>query len=222
MTVDFLYKEMQDICSKNQAGYISPANFNDWINQGQLSYLDYLFGLVEQYQPGRPIPRVQLGLTQTVRQILTAFIDSPSTLTVDGSGLSPYPSDFQRVDAMYTIDLKKIKYVQQDSLASYLQSRISPISSKPIYLIQSDGFQFYPITLGSAKLSYVKTPRTIVWAFNLNPNGIPIYDSTASVDPLWYDLDCYQVLGRALRIAGTNLQSPLVIQYADKIINQGQ
>lgn len=222
MTVDFAYRLVQDICSKNQAGYISPANFNTWINQAQLSYLDYLFGLVQQYQPGRPIAKVELGLSQTIRQILTAFIDAPSTLTVDGTGLSPYPSDFQRVDAMYTTDMKRIKYVQQDSLASYLESRIDPVSSKPIYLIQSDGFKFYPITLGNAKLSYVKTPKTIVWAFNLNPNGIPIYDPIASVDPLWYDLDMEDVLARVLKIAGVNLQSVPISQYANELKQVGQ
>lgn len=222
MTVDFVYRLMQDICSKNQAGYITPANFNDWINQGQFSYMDYLFGLVQQYQPGRPIAKVELGLSKTIRQILTAFIDTPTTLTVDSTGLSPYPSDFQRVDAMYTSANKRIKYIQQDRLASYLESRIDPIVQKPIYLIQSNGFQYYPITIGSAKLSYVKTPREIVWGFNNNPNGDPIYDPTTSFDPLWYDLDMEDVIARALKIAGVNLQSVPVSQYAEQLKQAGQ
>lgn len=222
MTVDFAYQLMQDICSKNQAGYIKPAQFNRWINQAQLSYLDYLFGLVQQYQPGRPIAKVEIGLSQTIRQILTAFIDAPTTLTVDGTGLAPYPADFQRVDAMYTTDTKRIRYVQQDSLSSYLESRIDPVAQKPIYLIQSDGFQYYPLTLGAAKLSYVKTPRTIVWASNPDPNGIPIYDPINSVDPLWYDLDMEDIIARALKIAGVNLQSVPVSQYAEQLKQAGQ
>lgn len=222
MNVDFLYRLMQDICSKNQAGYVNPAQFNDWINQAQLSYMDYLFGLVQQYQPGRPVAKVEIGLSQTIRQIITAFIDSPVTLTIDGTGLAPYPDDFQRVDAMYTTANKRIRYVQQDSLTSYVNSVIDPVSSNPIYEIQSNGFQFYPINLGAAKLSYVKTPRTIVWAYNDNPNGYPIYDPINSVDPLWYDLDCEDILARALKIAGVNLQSAAVTQYATELKQIGQ
>lgn len=228
MNIDFWYRLVQFICNKNQQGYITPANFNDIINSAQFSYLDYLFGLVQQYQPGKPIAKVEIGLSQTIRQILSAFIDKPSIITIDVNGLSPYPTDFQRVDAMYTVDMKRIKYVQQESLASYLCSRIDPVVSKPIYLIESDGFQFYPnttfnnVALSSAKLSYVKTPTTIVWAFNPDANGRPIYDSVNSVDPLWYDLDMEDVVARALKLVGVNLQSAAIGQYATELKQIGQ
>lgn len=228
MKVDVMYRIMQFIINKSQAGYFGPADFNLIINQAQRSYMNFLFGDVQQYQPGRPIPKVSISLTQTTREILTAFIAPPVTLTIDADGLSPYPSDFQRADAMYTVEMNRIKFVQQDFLWSYLKSRINPVITNPIFLIEGDGFKFYPnttynaVALSQAKLSYVKTPTDIVWGSTPDGNGRPIYNSGSSVDPLWYDLDCMQVIARALRMVGVNLQLNVISEYAEEIIKTGE
>ncbi len=222
MTADEVYRTIQLACNKNQQGYITPNEFNLVIKLGGLGFLDYLLGEVEQYQPGRSLPRVALGMSRTIRLSLAAVIDPISPLTIDGTGLSPYPPNLQLVDSMWTADMKKIRYVQQNSLDSYLNSRITPVATNPIYLINSAGFQFYPITLGAAKLSYVHTPRDIFWGSTPDPNGRPIYDPTTSFDPEWYDADIMEVIVRALAILGMNLQLPQVQQYSQMIKTQGQ
>lgn len=222
MSVDFVYRLIQYIINKNQQGYLSPEQFNIVINQAQYSYLDFLLGSFEQYTPGRPIAKVELGMNETIRQRLTAFIDPPTTLTIDVTGLATYPSDYQQADAMYTSSMNRVRYVQQDKLYSVLNSVIDPVANNPIYLINSAGFQFYPITLGNSKLSYVKTPPTIVWASTPDANGRPIYDPGTSVDPLWYDLDFFEVIARALKLIGVNLQSAAVAQLATEIKQIGQ
>jgi len=222
VTADEVYRTIQLACSKNQSGYIDPDQFNLIIKLGGLGFLDYLLGQVEQYQPGRPQPRVALGMSKTIRLSLAAVIDPISSLAIDGTGLSPYPANLQMVDAMFTTDMKKIRFVQQNKLDSYLNSSITPIDTNPIFLIDSAGFQFYPITLGTAKISYVHTPVEVIWGFNNNPNGDPIYDPTTSVDPEWYDADMMQVIVRALALIGVNLQAAQVQQYAQMIKTQGQ
>lgn len=230
MTVDFMYQLLNYAANKTQSGDIPPAVFNVIINQAQLLYMEFLIGPPEQYQPGRPIPKVSLSLTAEVREILTAFIDPLSTLTIDNTGLAAYPTGFQRVDAMLTSDLRnRVKYVFQDILWSTLKSTIDPVLTNPIYLIESGGFRFYPndvfngagAGLTSAKISFVKTPPQIVWGFN-DVGGIPIYNPGTSVDPLWYDLDCFQLIARALRLVGVNLQSQVVSQYAEQMKNTAQ
>lgn len=222
MNVDFAYTLMQNIINKSTNGYLDPSTFNSFINQAQYSYLDYLLGEFQQYQTGRPVPRVQYSMTESTRQTLTPFIDSPTTLTIDVTGFAAYPSDYQQTDAMFDVNLNRIRYVPQHKLFSYLTSVIDPIATNPIYLIQSNGFQFYPVTQGSAKLSYIQTPNTIVWAFTPDPNGIPIYAPGSSVDPEWYDADMLSVIVRALRMAGINLSMPELIGYEQEVKNQGQ
>lgn len=222
MSIDVIYRLMKFIVNKNLQGYFTPDEFNLIINQAQLEYLNFLLGEVQQYQPGRPQPRVALGMSEKIRSSLAAFIDPPTTLTIDGTGLSPYPADFQLVDTMLTSDMKRVRYVQQDSLFSYLGSVITPVATNPIYLINSAGFQFYPITVGSALLSYVHTPQAIFWNSTPDPNGRPIFQPVGSFDPEWYDVDCFQIIVRALALVGLNLQLPQVMQYSQMIKTIGE
>lgn len=221
MNVNEVYKLIQFIINKNQNGYLTPDEFNQVINQAQVSYMDYLVGQFQQYQAGRPIPTVQFGNNETTRQRVTPFLYS-ATLTVDGGGFSSYPSDYLLTDTMWTSSKDKIKFVQQDYLSNYLNSRITPVDTNPIYLIEREGFRFYPNTIGSAIVNYIKSPRTIVFGYTLDGDGLPVYNSATSVDPEWQELDLLEIISRALRMIGVNLQSGAITQYANEITKTGQ
>ena len=214
MTVDFCYSLIKFAASKNQGGYINPDSFNVIINQGQLSYMDYILG--------QPNGKLNFGMSESTRNTVTPFITLPVTLTVDGSGNANYPTDYQLVDAMFTSSMDRIRFVQQDSLYSYLNSTIDPVATNPIYMIVNTGFKFYPNTIGTALISYVQTPAEIFWASTPDANGRPIYNAGSSQDPLWYDTDLMEVISRALKLVGVNLQATLISQYANDIIKNGQ
>jgi hypothetical protein len=173
MDVNYIYRLMQYIISKNQQGFLSPSNFNDVINQAQTSYLSYLLGNFQQYKPNHPQANVEFGQNGVIRQRLTPFIKQ-STLTIT-SGVAIYPIDFEQVDSMLTTAFKPIREVQQHYLASNYNSVIDPIATNPIYLLIENGFQFYPTTQTIAKLSYVSTPHPISWAYQLDINGRQLY-----------------------------------------------
>lgn len=116
----------------------------------------------------------------------------------------------------------RMRYVQQDSLDSYVNSVIDPVATNPIYLIEMEGFRFFPNNIGVAKMSYVKNPDAIIWAYTDDVNGRPIYDPIHSVDPVWYDTDMLDIISRALKIIGVNLQSAAISQYANDIKTNGQ
>jgi len=214
---------MAYLVSKNrQNGYMSPSDFNKTINQAQISFLDYLLGEFQQYQYSRPIAKVEFGQNAIVRQRLTPIIYGYN-LSIDGTGFSSYPNDFQQVDAMNSIyGWNRIKYVQQNYLSSYYNSKINPIATNPIYLIEELGFRFYPTTLGNARLNYVRTPPTIVWAYTLDGNGRPVYDPIKSVDCVFYETDQLDIIGRALAMVGVSLDANAISQFAQQIKIQGQ
>jgi len=223
MSVDFMYKLMFFITNKSQNGYLTPQQFNLSICQSQISYMNYLLGEFQQYSPGRPVARVELGMNEILAQRLAPFVDPIYTLTINGSGVSPYPPNYEQIVAMFTnTGLQRVRYAEKDKIYSLVNSVIDPVATNPIYSIQSDGFQFYPITLANAKISYVKTPPEIIWAYIEDDNGRPIYDTGNSVDPLWNDVDCLEIITRALSMVGVNLQSAAVIQYANQITKGGQ
>jgi hypothetical protein len=223
VTVDETYQLMKDIVLQNQNGYLRPSVFNEFINRGQYGYANYLIGEFQRYLPGRPMAAVEFGQNQDIRQRLTPFIKPPVTLTINGAGLAPYPADYEASDAVYYGQYNRpVKYIQQDRLGSHINSRIDPVATNPVYLINSDGLQFYPINLGAAKFSYINTPPAIVWNFDTDANGRAIYNPVGSVDPMWYELDMMDIISRALEMMGVRVSSSNVQQYAQRIKQQGQ
>lgn len=175
MNVNDTYVLMQYILNKNQQGYLSPADFNNIINQAQRSYISYLIGSLQKYQYGRPVAPVELGGSLTLRQILSPFIVE-SNLTINNQGTAAYPSDYVLADAMYYgANFDRVREVEQDKLYSFYNSQIDPVAQNPIYLLKEAGFQFYPINIGSAKLSYVRNAPNVIWAYTLDGNGRPVY-----------------------------------------------
>jgi hypothetical protein len=122
---------------------------------------------------------------------------------------------------MWTGIYGKIKFVQQDYLSNYLNSRITPVATNPVYLIEREGFRFYPNDITQARVSYIRQPNTIVFGYTLDGDGLPVYNPATSVDPEWQELDLLEIISRALRMIGVNLQSGLISQYANEITKTG-
>jgi hypothetical protein len=223
MTIDEIYQITLYATAKNASqGYVSPDDFNLTINQAQQSYVAYLLGSFQQYMPGRPVARVEFGQNTIIRTRLAPIIYWYD-LSVDPDGFSDYPGDYLQTDAMFTYgNYNRIRAVQQDSLYSYYNSVIDPIASNPIYILEDLGFRFFPEDINEAKLSYVRNPPNMEWAYTLDGNGIPVYDPINSVQPVWDDASILEIIVRALAIIGVNLQLNTVMQYSMDIKNQGQ
>lgn len=224
ITVDEMYKIERLIINNNQNGNLTPEKFNLTNGQAQFDYMEYLLGDFRRYTMGRPIPPVAWGMTARIRQSLTPFIQPPTTLTVDPiTGQTLNPPDYEMWDAMYwSIYRKRVKFIQQERLDSHINSTINPVSRNPVFLSIYNGFQIYPFDIGSTFLSYIRTPRPIVWGYTLDVNGRPVYNPATSSDPQWNRTDIIQIMVRALRMMGVNLQAAQVSQYADQIKNIGQ
>jgi len=222
MNVNDMYRICQFAINKAQNGYLTPSEFNLIINQAQVSYQDYLLGEFQQYQYGRAQARINYSENENIRQRLSPLI-TETTLTINGtSGEASYPNDYVQADAIITTAFKRVRFVQQDSLYSYYNSEIDPVATNPIYLIEPTGFQFYPKTLGTALLTYVKEAPSIVWAYT-TVSGRPVYNPPpASTNPIWADVDLLEIIARALKLVGVNLQAGQVEQYANQVTQQGQ
>lgn len=221
--VNDVYQIVLYAVGKNlQQGYVSPSDFNLVINQAQKSYTSYLLGSFQQYLPGRPEARVEFGQNSVIRTRLKPIIYGVD-LTVDGTGFCAYPSDFLQVDAMWSYyGYNRVREIQQNQFYGVFNSSIDPIATYPVYLIENDGFRFFPNNIGQAKMSYVINPPDMIWGFTLDGNGIPVYNPASSVQPVWGDASILEIIVRALRIVGVNLDYNQVSGYAVQIENQGQ
>lgn len=231
MNINDMYEICQYALNKAQNGYLTPSEFNTLANQAQVSYLDYLLGEFQQYQYGKAAPRVSYSKNETVRQRIAPLI-SESTLTIDGTGFAAYPANYLQTDAIRNpTTFERLRYVQQDNLYSYYNSKIDPIATHPIYLLEKDGFRFYPITLGSTKLTYIKNAPDMSWGYSLDVNGRPVFAPAGqvsptpvvqTVEPVWYDVDKLEIIARILKLVGVSLKDGMVEQYANQVTQMGQ
>lgn len=233
MTVDVMYQTVQYVANKFiNGGNISPDEFNLLIQEAQYSFLNYLLGQFQDYQIGHSAARVEFGVNMVVRQRLAPLIGPILAITVDASGMALYPDDYQQWDAFFQSNIMyRIRPVQQHRLYSYLNDPIDPVNKYPIVTVEAQGFRVYPnenyngvnVPASILNLSYIKTPPDILWASTPDPvTGLPVYDPAHSHDPVWYDLDCREIIARVLRDVGVNLESAAVGQYSEMIIKGGQ
>lgn len=143
-------------------GYISPADFNLLFPRAEIRYYNRLYS--EYYK------------TQRISDSLSKFFTDPIPLTLATSGgtAGQYTllSDVFHVDSV-THSISGVQYpvqrVEKDRLANNLSSVIeAPTAEFPIYTEFKTYLQFYPLTLGTATLIYLKQPTTTVWGYTLN------------------------------------------------------
>jgi hypothetical protein len=222
MNVNDMYRICQYAINKAQNGYLTSSEFNLLVNQAQTSYVDYLLGEFQQYQYGRAQARIDYNQNSNIRQRISPLIYG-YTLSVDGTGFASYPTDYIQADAMWNpSSITRYRYVKQDSLFSYYNSKIDPVATNPIYLIEPTGFRFYPANVASAKLTYVKTPPTITWGYTLDGNGREVYSVALSKQPVWSDVDLLEIIARILKLVGVNLKDGMIEQYANQVTQMGQ
>lgn len=223
MDVNVVYSIVKYAANKNQGSYISHEQFNTVLMPvAQRGYLDYLLGEYQKYQIKRPIAVVEIGNNQRVSTSLSPLIYG-AVLPVFPYGLAIPPNDWEYVNAMWSLyGHYNIRWVNQDRLDSWYHSTIDPVNTNPIYLIDNEGFHFYPENIGFARMSYVRTPPAIVWGYDLDSNNRPVYNPLKSQQPIWADSDIIEIIVRALRLVGVNLQAGAVSQYAEEVKNTGQ
>ncbi len=209
-----------------QQGYGSPQDFYTCINQAQRSYEDYLLGEYQQYQLKHPISVVEIGQNERITDSLAPLIYNTILPINSTTGIASRPSDYEYVNAMFSVyGNYNIKFVQEDRKDNYIHSEIDPIATNPVYLIQHEGFRFFPerpFGENQARMSYIRNAPSIVWGYTEDSNGIPRYNPATSQDPIWSETDCLQIIVRGLLLAGVNLQFNTVIQYSNDIKKGGQ
>lgn len=178
--INFIKERVEDLGNKYQAfGYLSPDQFNRELKQAQMDEIS------------------EQRLKYEIGTISSDNLDSlkiSDTISVSSSGSMTKPADYLFFDsAQYTVFYKDSRGVQKQTqvpvdvvstneLAERLSSELKPPSRYfPICVLRDEDIQFYPETLGSVKLNYLKLPPDPVWGFT-TVSGQPVYDSATSTN----------------------------------------
>lgn len=226
MTLFDMYSLMELIVNKDYSGYIiTPSRFSQLIKVVNIDYFKKKFGLPEQYQPGRPIPReyadITIKNTDDIKPF-KVFVENTSC----PEGLLPLPANYAHRDSIIynrtvTINLqatvvpRKVEVLREsqasDRLGNYTKQ---PTENHPIAVMRSTGIQIYPITITAVDFSYLRWPTDPLFVY-VQETGYITYDAVNSIE-FEYPQDCHLDLVRMmLEMIGVRLREADIVQYAN-------
>jgi hypothetical protein len=222
------YLLMQKIINKNQQGYLSPDDFNYFINEASKSLFNEYRGKITQYVAGRPVPKAGYARTQLISETLSYFfMNAALTLT---SGVAPMPEDhIETIDVSSTFNTGRvlIRRVEHDRFYNYTNSSIdTPTTEFPIYMENNQELQFSPIALTGVQLNYLKAPVAANWGYTIGFAGRPTYAPTGgvngdSVNLEWDETEISNVIMRAISLMGISVKDQQMINWAETQKAQG-
>ena len=222
MDIGYQYDFCQYIANKHQSGYFSPQEFQNSYNQAQRQYQHELIETVIGWDANRKRIKLPAANMQQAKQKLAPFIVVGENVPVPTDRKLPKPIDLVDILSMRTVDDKlRIWRVEEDRIAAHVSSVIDPISETPIYTEKDTYYKIYPFAIGSVNWEYIRTVPEVVYAFTM-VNGRPVYDQGSSIDGLWGDLECNDIMIRVLFMFGISIQAQNLTGFYNDIKQNGQ
>ena len=228
--VDVGYKFVQFLIRKNQTGDVTPTEYQMSYNTAQRDYYDFLLGRVEQFNYGKPVARVGLGMSSKIAKDLAPFKKMAVPLTVVGGvapyggGIATYPADFHYLASMTDTQYRKVERLDDTKISARLNSKIDPLTdtSSPFYVEDKAGWRVYPNGVASVLVNYYRLPLDVYWNFTVGANGRAVYNPIGSVNPEWDDASNDEILGRAIRLMGFSFSAEDKIKFGEEVITRGE
>jgi hypothetical protein len=212
--------------NKDQSGNaLNKEEYNLCLKVANIEYFNWLYGLPQDYQPGRPIPRVAYEMNSYVTDSLKNFkikmggTDAP--MFVDSNGKSPYPEDYVH-ESSIRFQNSKVEIVKDDHVGDRLEHSImKPEMKYPIVVFYSDHLQFYPKNLGKVEFTYLRMPTTPIYASTIVNDG-HVYDAANSTELEWPKSNHPDFLQFVLEYVAVNLREGMVYQNTLRRKAQGK
>lgn len=229
MNINKVYIFVNELANKDQRGFLPSATFNIYAERAQMEIFMKRYGNPQEYQPGRPVPRIGFEMTQKVIDDLKVFLKT-KVLNLNKKGVVDAPSDLVHPAAMsYKLHLAgmdspmvvPVKRIPVGKLANKLSSRITgPTKEFPICNEIGSTFTFYPSNLAVVNLTYLKQPTVPKWAFTFL-NGREVYDAGNSVDFEFPDEVHNEICIKILGYLGIKLRDQDLVAIAETKSAQG-
>lgn len=200
-----LYDFYQYVVRKERGVYQTPAQFTANLDAGQLDALEQYF---------RPY-----GENQTLHDALRPF-RIYYQFTSNAAGFVTFPSDYLHIlGTVFTVSgstVNEISFYNEDDFINALNSQLRPVSlSKPIARDTATGFSIYPQSTQIGFFTYLKRPATPVYGYTQVGRAIT-YDPTTSTQLEWTDSYINNILAKALRYAGINMDEKGIYEFAEQ------
>lgn len=233
MTVEELFRFVNFVSNKNESGAIGPDEFNNVLQVVNIDYFKELYGLPEEYQPGRPLPRKAWQMTQKITDDLGRFLKSENLVVTNG--YADLPADYVHASSMMYNFVKTskcgtttkkcsvpVEFVNDDEYNKRLCHSIAKPSYRyPIYTREEDRLKFAPEDIDSVHLNYLRLPEKPERAYTV-VNDESVYDPGNSTQLDWPETTHNDIAIRVLAYFGIHLREGELAQAVKQRQIQGQ
>lgn len=205
-TINDLYNLTQYIIRKERGSFITIPEFNQNIDAG---LLDFVLEYFEQY-----------GKNQTIHDAIKPF-RKQQAFTSDIAGFVTYPSDYLHLIGspftVYGSSITNGRWANEDEIASALTSQLRPCdNSNPVFVDSATGFSIYPQQAQQGQYWYLRRPTSPVLAVT-QIGRVITYDAANSVQIETSEIYWNNIVARALKYAGVNLDDKGIADFANQL-----
>lgn len=210
-SINDLYNFYQYIVRKERGVFVTIPQFNANMDAGQM---DAFFEYFKAY-----------GANQQIHDALRVFkVYQPFTSASDG--YVTYPSDyFNLLGNPFTVTgstVNTVTPVNEDELSYALTSQLRPVStSYPIMVDTATGFSLYPQSAQTGAYFYLRRPATPELAYT-QAGRVITYDAASSTQLEWEEIYWNNILAKALKYAGVNMNEQGISDFANQYNQETQ
>lgn len=206
--INDIYNLFRYIVRKQRGQFVTIPEFNANMDSGQLDAVEEWFA---------PYGKDQI-LHDALRPIRVYY-----QFASDSAGMVTYPDGYiHLLGQPFTVtgsSVNKVEFVNEDELPFALTSQLRPVSnSYPIAVDTSTGFSIYPQQTQVGFFNYLRRPNTPVLAVTQVGRTLT-YNPAGSAQIDFSDMYINNILARALKYAGVNMDEQAVSEFA-QIYNQ--
>jgi hypothetical protein len=240
MTLFEMFSLIKLITNKDFSGsIITPEKFQLLLPIVQLDWFRNKYGLPEEYQPGKPVPREYVEITLKSTDDLKAFHEFVPNIQLV-NGLLPFSTDYLHRDEIvfnFTIKINKkdtvlprgVEILRESQLATRLGNYTKrPTLRMPVGVVRQAGIQIYPWEVSelnpepirAVDFSYWRYPRNPVFRYFMN-DGFITYDAANSIELEAPSDEHIVILRMLLSYIGVSLRESDIVQYTETKLKEG-
>lgn len=220
-----------DVLSKDNRGYMTPDEFNQFSRQVQLEiFQDHAFEY--SYHLNKKNARMHNSelsdIPDRIKQIMDRFLVD-DVIDYNGTTLKFYvpgdnpaspndPKPFQIIDLIYN-GSAEIDRVTNAQAIKLINSKLTyPTLKYPKYVLDEQGIKVYPTSIvNNVMMNYIRYPRDPKWTYSTLSGGEPVYNASLS-DHQDFELpksDFPALVLGVLELAGVSIREGDLVQYVN-------
>lgn len=210
------------ILSKDNRGYLTPAEFNLLADQAQKEIFENYF---YQYSTALAKQNTRLhgsgysDIPARMSEVIDLFMVPGEVLVYDVlTGLFATPAEFYKLENIVYDDVTEVDYVTKQEARMLNSAKMTrPNVTFPIYTLDEDGIRVYPdIIIADISADYIRYPKAPKWTWVSLSGGEPVFNQSA-LDYQDFELplsDENNLIIKILQYAGLTIRESEIVQAA--------